>query len=266
MHTLFKSLAPAAWAITCAAGTMASAQATALYANFDATAATPDYSSTQYADISAYCASAFCPFINVFSASFSFTPQVSGLAAHAYLPLQALSTVAGMERFYRISLLNSQGEVVVQGGMLGRSVPLGAMGVHEFALDRATEAGQLLAASDELTAGQTYTAVFSQRFGSMSQTHWMSSGDAAAPGQATASCSPNVPGSCAFWNGSWQPVFATGSTAPLAFLPGLALTDGNGFAAASSGGAVPEPTSWVLALTALAAAAMKPLVRLQRRH
>lgn len=245
--------AAAAAALAAAAGSQA--QAAALYANFDPTASSPDYSTTQYADISAYCASAFCPFINAFSASFTFTPQVTGLAAHAYLPLQALTTVPGMERFFRISLLNSQGEVVVQGGLLGRHVPLGAMDVYDFALDRITEAGQVLAASDQLTAGDTYTAVFSQRFGSMSQTHWMSSGDAAATGQATASCSPNVPGTCAFFNGGWQSPFPTGSTAPLAFLPGLALTDGSGFTPATTGSTVPEPGSAALALAALAAVA-----------
>lgn len=244
-----KTLALAATAAL-AAAVGAPSHAAALYANFDPTTAAPDYSTSQYADISAYCASAFCPFINVFSASFSFVPQVTGLATHAFLPLQAISTVPGMERFFRISLLNSQGEVVVQGGLLGRYVPLGAMSVYDFALDRVTEAGQVLAASDQLVAGDTYTAVFSQRFGSMSQTHWMSSGDAAAPGQATASCRPNVPGTCAFWNGSWQPPFATGSTAPLAFLPGLALTDGNGFSQ-PPGGSVPEPGSAVLVLAAL---------------
>ncbi len=258
MNTWIRPLALAAL-VACITGTAAPARAAALYANFDATAASADYSSTQYADISGYCASAFCPFINVFTASFNFTPQVTGLAAHAYLPLQALSTVTGMERFFRISIYNSQGEVVVQGGLLGRYVPLGAMNVYDFALDRITESGQLLSANDELNAGETYTALFSQRFGSMSQTHWMSSGDTAAPGQATASCAPNVPGTCAFWNGYWQSPFPTGSTAALDFLPGLALTDGNGFTAPATGGNVPEPASWALALGGLAlAAAMQP--------
>jgi hypothetical protein len=265
MRTLIKPLSAAAF-LACAAAPMAPAHAAALYANFDVTAVTADYSTTQYADISAYCASQFCPFINVFSASFTFTPQLSGMAAHAYLPLQALSSVPGMERFFRISLLNSHGEVVVQGGLLGRSVPLGPMAVYDFALDRITEAGQQLADSDQLLAGETYTAVFSQRFGSMSQTHWMSSGDAAQPGQATASCAPNVPGTCAFFSGGWQPPFPTGSTASLGFLPGLALTDGNGFDRAGPGTSVPEPASATLALAALAAlAAVKPRTRRRAR-
>lgn len=238
----------------CAAAPWLPAQAAPLYANFVPTSATPDYSSTQYADISAYCSSVYCSFINMFSASFTFSPVASGRAAHGYLPLQAIATAPGMERFFRLSILNRQGEVVVQGGKLGRDVPLGAMNVHDFDLNRDYEAGQVLALSDQLLAGEVYTAVFTQRFGSMSQTHWMSSGDPAAAGQATASCSPNVPGSCAWATANgWSPVFPTGSSASLAFLPALALADAAGFTPAPPG-TVPEPATAALALLALAGA------------
>lgn len=236
----------------------ASTLAGPLYANFDPTAA-GDYSATEHADISGYCNGFYCTFINVFTASFSFTAQASGRAAYAYLPLDALASVAGMERFYRIGLYNGAGELVVQGGLLGRHVPLaGGPAVYEFELTRDYEAGQVLADDADLVAGETYTAYFQQRFGSMSQTHWMSSGDAAAAGQATAHCRPNVPGSCAWATANgWQGIAA--NTA-LDFLPALALADGQGWSEAPAAQGVPEPGTLALAGLALAGA-----LRVRRR-
>ena len=197
-----------------AAATFASpAMAGPLYSNFNAQASGPvDYQTGHYADISGYCANWYCTgHFNIFSASFDFTATASGVATNAYLPLQFMGGYQGMERFYRISILNSQGQVVVQGGLLGRHVPQGAMDVYEFELNRDYEAGQVLAASAELEAGETYTAYFHQRGGALSQTHWMSSNAAPTDGQATAYCRLNTGGvGCASWGGSswvepWKP-------------------------------------------------------------
>lgn len=255
---LARRLAAAAAAAVAIALPTAAAHAAALYANFDPLQAAPvDYDTTRSAAISGYCASAYCPWINVYSASFQFTAAATGVAATAWLPLQALSTYPGAERFYRITIANAAGEVMAQGGLLGRYVPLGAMNVYEFALDRVIESGQVLSADDELLAGETYTAYFHQRFGSMSQTSWMASDEAAAPGQATQYCRTNVGGGCAYWEGYWASV----PDAPLGFLPALALADGNGFTAAPAappgGSAVPEPATLALAALGLIAGATR---------
>jgi hypothetical protein len=231
------------------------AGALSLYDNFDPTVTTgpgADFSATQYADISGYCASFNCPWINVYSAGFTFTAEASGIATRAYLPLDALSTYQGAERFYRISIYNTAGQLVVQGGLLGRHVPLAAAPtVYEFELNRDYEAGQTLSASAELVAGQTYQAYFHQRFGSMSQTHWMKTDEVPAPDQAYAHCATNVGGLCAYWDNGWvYPHGTAGYTAPMTdFLPALALTDGNGITSP-----VPEPGTW--ALTALGVGAL----------
>jgi hypothetical protein len=248
------SLAAAA-ALAAAGLCPALAGAAAIYSNFDPLATSPgDYSTSHYADISGYCASVYCPFINVFSAGFSFTAAQTGVAAYAYLPLNAQYTAPGMERFYRISILNSLGQVVVQGGLLGRSVPIGATQVYEFGLNRDYETGQVLADSDELVAGETYTAYFSQRFGSMSQTHWMASDVVPTSGQAQQYCSANVGGLCAFWSPGWvNPLGAGNASAAITdFLPALALADGRGYTPPTPQG-VPEPGGLALAAMALGA-------------
>ncbi len=94
----------------------------------------------------------------------------------------------------------------MQGGLLGRYVPIGQMAVYEFDLTRDYETGQTLAPSDELEAGVTYTAYFSQRFGPLAQTHWMDSDVAAQPGQATEYCRLNTgaTGCASNFGGGWS--------------------------------------------------------------
>jgi hypothetical protein len=237
----------------------ANAGALSLYKNFDPTVVTgpgADFSATQYADISGYCASAYCPWINVYSAGLNFTAEASGLATRAFLPLDGLHEVTGgAERFYRISIYNTAGELVVQGGLLGRHVPLAAAPtVYEFELTRDYEAGQTLAASAELVAGQTYQAYFHQRFGPMAQTHWMKSDEVPAPGQATTHCARNYDGGvCAFWGNGWEYPLGLSNSAPMTdLLPALALTDGNGITSP-----IPEPSTWALTVLGVGALLMR---------
>jgi hypothetical protein len=246
-------------ALAASAALLAAAPAAAapIYSNFDPTVvsgAGADFSATQYDDVSGYCAAWHCPWINVYSAGFTFTAAATGVAARAYLPLDAISTWQGAERFYRISIYDTAGHLVVQGGLLGRYVGLAAAPmVYEFALDREYEAGQTLSASAEMIAGQTYHAYFHQRYGSMSQTHWMKSNTGAASGQAYTHCATNVGGYCAYWDNGWVYPQGQSYTAPMTgMLPALALTDGNGFVAAPPVAAVPEPASLALAGLGLA--------------
>lgn len=242
-----------------ALGAALPARAAALYANFDPTlmGAAADYSGTDYADLSGDCNGYFCTFINARSAGFSFVAGATGVATRAYLPLHALSTITAggaMERFFRISITDGDGKLVVQGGLLGRHVPVGAMAVYEFALTRDYESGQVLADSAELEAGQTYYAYVQQRFGAMSRTHWMSSEEVPTAGQATQYCRANIGGACAYATGNgWSyPYGADSQDAITDFLPALALTDGAGYSVPAPGG-VPEPGSLALAGLALGA-------------
>ncbi len=235
--------------------------AEALYANFDPTGlAAGNYSTSSYADISGDCGNFYCNgWLNIRSAGFSFVAEGSGLATHAYLALNAISTYQGAERFYRISITNSAGEVVVQGGLLGRYVPLGQTAVYEFALNRDYEAGQVLAASAELVEGETYYAYFHQRFGSLSSTHWMDSTEAAAAGEAQQYCQLNTGGGiCTYnWGSGWQYPYGLNSSVNIdGFLPTLALTDGNGWVAPGASNGVPEPASLGLVALGLLAAGM----------
>jgi hypothetical protein len=234
------------------------AQAGPLYSNFNpllaGDAGAQSYQTDHYADISGYCANYFCTsHFNIYSASFKFTAQSDGQATHAYLPLEYVGGYPGMERFYRISILNSQGQLMVQGGLLGRHVGLNNMDVYEFELNRDYESGQVLAASGELEAGETYTAYFHQRFGSLSRTHWMSSQAVPASGQAQAHCRLNTGGvGCAsnFGSGWVTPWGAGVHDLPITdFLPALALSEGAWQATAE----VPEPGSLPLVAAALVA-------------
>jgi hypothetical protein len=247
---------PAICALAAAAGGLlpGAAQATAIYSNFNPTATAPvDYRSTDYADASGYCANYYCTgHLNIWSAGFNFTADASGLATKAFLPLNALYTYPGMERFFRISIFNSQGEVVVQGGLLGRYVPLGQTAVYEFELNREIESGQVLADQAEMEEGETYTAYFHQRFGSMSHTHWMASNVVPTAGQATQYCYTNGGSVCAenFGSGWTYPAGPNGQLPITRFLPALALTDGNGYSLPPTH-QVPEPGSLALAGLAL---------------
>jgi hypothetical protein len=242
------------------------AQATAIYSNFNPTSSAPvDYRSTEYADASGYCANYYCTgHLNIWSAGFDFTADTTGLATKAFLPLNALHTYPGMERYFRISIFNSLGQVVVQGGLLGRHVPVGQTAVYEFDLTRDIESGQVLAAQAELEAGETYTAYFHQRFGSLSQTHWMASNRVPTAGQATQYCYTNGGSVCAenFGSGWTYPAGPNGQLPITNFLPALALTDGNGYSAPPSQ-TVPEPGSLALAGLALIGlvAARRPRAR-----
>lgn len=255
------ALAASALAVSLAAPT--TAQAAALYANFDPGAAVADYSTTEYADISGTCGNYFCTgWLNIRSAGFDFVAEASGTAAYAYLPLHALYTYPGMERFYRIGIYNTAGELVVQGGLLGRHVGIGDMAVYSFELNRDYESGQVLAASGELVAGETYTAYFQQRFGSLSGTHWMMSDEAALPGQATEYCSLNTGGGVCVenWGAGWVYPYGTASQKALSMLPALALADGAGFTGPGtppSGTPVPLPGTLALAGIGLAALSLR---------
>jgi hypothetical protein len=240
-----------ATALLAAAG---AAPALTLYDNFNPTAAAPvDYQTTAAADLSGSCAAASCPWINAYSAGFSFVAEASGLAARAYLPMLATYTVAGAERIYGLTITNDAGEIVARGGFLGRDAPIGTEQVYVFDLLASTHAGQpvpsgvLAPSAPELLAGERYHAHFSQSYGSMSGAQWFKSTETPASGQAYVQCQTNGGGYCAHWDwglNGWNYPLGTSFTAPMTdFLPALAITDGNGWTPAQP---VPEPASWAL--------------------
>ena len=212
----------------------ASARAGALYGNFDPFAATADYRTTQYADLSGSCNGAIgCTWINAYSASFDFTAEASGTLAKAFLPMLATYTMPGAERIYGLTLTNSAGEVVARGGFYGRDAPIGTTQVYEIDLFASLHAGQavpngvLAADALEMVAGETYTAHFAQTSGSMSGAQWMKSDEVPAGGQARVHCATNVGGICAVFDwalGGWTyPIGVSYTAAMTDYLPALHL-------------------------------------------
>jgi hypothetical protein len=212
----------------------ASARAGAQYGNFDPFAATADYSTTQYADLSGSCNGAIgCTWINAYSASFDFTAEASGMLAKAFLPMLAPYTVPGAERIDGLTLTNSAGEIGARGGFYGRDAPIGTMQVYELDLFASLHAGQsvpngvLAADALEMVAGETYTAHFAQTSGSMSGAQWMKSDAVPAGGQARVHCATNVGGICAVFDwalGGWTYPIGVSTTAAMTdYLPALHL-------------------------------------------
>lgn len=203
-------------------------QAASLYSNFDKNQTAPlDYSTSTYADISGYFSG--CCVILSYGAGFNFTAQATGTPTTAWVALQAM--VAGdlapssLERFFRLSIYDStRTKIVAQGGLLGRNIPVtGQPAVYEFALGRDgnyVEAGQALTPSADLVSGQSYFAFFYQRFGALSQTHWMVSNE---PGSSVVHCMRNYDSNpCA---GPGQSYYSASS---LTTLPTLSLVDKDG--------------------------------------
>lgn len=240
------------------------AQAGVLYGNFDPHAATADYSTTQYADLSGSCNGAIgCTWINAYSASFDFTAEASGTLSKAFLPMLATYTMPGAERIYGLTITNGAGEIVARGGFYGRDAPIGSLQVYEIDLFASTHAGQpvpsgvLAADALELTAGETYTAHFAQTYGSMSGAQWMKSDVVPTDGQARVHCQTNVGGVCAVFDwaiGGWTYPIGVGYTAAMTdYLPALHLA--GALAAPTPPGTVPVPSSAALLLAAAVAAA-----------
>lgn len=239
------------------------AQAVTLYSNFDPTAVTPDYSTTNAADLSGSCNSAYCHWINGYSAGFYFTPSTTGLAAMAYLPFQVLSTVGGSDSIYGLTITDAAGDIVARGGFYRSDMSdttaepgdstyrIAGTDVMVMPLSASTGAGQpvangtLSATAPTLTAGQTYYAYFSQTWGSMSTQRWFMSDTVPAAGQANVHCSTNGGGHCAYWDwgiNNWNYPLGASFTASLtSFLPALTITDGSGYGPAPS--AVPVPAA-----------------------
>lgn len=253
MTNFTRSLATLALAALAAA----TAHAGALYGNFDPYAAAPDYSTTQYADLSSSCNGATgCTWINGYHASFDFTAEASGTLSMAYLPMLATYTMPGAERIFGLTISNSVGEVVARGGFYGRDAPIGTMQVYEIELFASLHAGQAVPngvlAHDalELVAGETYTATFAHTYGSMSGAQWMKSDEVPADGQARVHCQTNVGGICAVWDwglGGWTYPIGVGYTSPITdYLPALHLAGSR--TDPPLPGAVPVPSTLALLL------------------
>jgi hypothetical protein len=257
-------------------------QAVTLYSNFDPTALAPDYSTSNSASLSGSCNSAYCHWINTYSAGFNFTPTVTGLAAKAYLPFDVSWTYGGSDAIYGLTISDSIGNIVARGGfyrsdMSDTSADAGdpayridGTAIMVFDLSASTSAGQsvgngiLSPTAPQLMAGETYHAYFTQTFGPMSTQSWYMSDEMPAAGQATTYCSTNGGGYCAYWDwgiNGWNYPLGASFTAPLtSFLPALTITDGSGYGPAPS--AVPVPAAaWLLGSGLLGLAAVA-----RRRH
>lgn len=232
--------------------TVSSATAAALYANFDPEQSAPvDYSTTTYADVSGYFNG--CCVIFSYGAGFTFTAEESGVPEVAWLALQPVAAgdraPGALERFFRFTIYESitNLNVVAQGGLLGRNVPVtGSADVFEFELGRGgsyTDAYQRLSASSSLVAGQSYFAFFYQAFGALSQTRWMTSDEAGASNTFCARNYDNNP--CAGPGASYF------STSQLSLLPTLAIADKDGLPPPPVSD-VPLPSTLPLLLAGLA--------------
>jgi hypothetical protein len=237
------------------------AQALTLYDNYDPFQLGPvGYQTGNSADLSGYCNGAFnCGWINVYSAGFTFTAEATGNAARAYIPFDLLWTAGGSENLYSISINDTQGDLIARGvrplsQLAANTVPGTDTVMFDLTTVTAIGYGPVDPLAPLLVEGQTYSVYFHQFFGPLSQNAWYKSNEVPAQGQATQYCSTNVGGACASFNGFGY-VGIPSTAAITDFLPAIAITDANGYTAASV--STPEPASLALfglALAGLAAA------------
>jgi len=245
--------------------------ALSLYANFDPTAATPDYSTTDKASLSGSCNSFWCNWINIYSAGFAFTAANTGAAGRAYLPFELLHTVGGNNNIYGLTITNSAQEIVARGGFYlsdmsdtnaapgNDAYRIDGTNIMTFGLHANTSAGQsvgggtLAQDAPTLTAGEIYYAYFAQTFGAMSTQNWFLSNVADTNGDADGYCYTNAWGACAWLNSAgngWVSPYGSNTSFALApaFLPALVITDANGYTslANTTPRSVPEPSSLAL--------------------
>lgn len=230
------------------------ANALTLYSNFDPTAVGPvDYQTSVTSSLSGFCAAPSCPFINVNSVGFTFTPEASGNAGRAYIPFSLLFRVQGAENIYGLTITDSAGEIAARGGILQSQIPANTVpgtDIVFFDLLPNNSAGQPvgsgIVADDApfLQAGDTYTAYFEQSFGALSQNVWYASTEVPASGQATQYCRANIGGGCAVFDFGLNGYVAIPDAPITNFLPALTITDANGFTQFVA--STPEPASLAL--------------------
>lgn len=246
----------AAAAIVVATLVAPQAQALTLYDNYDPFQLGPvGYQHGNGADLSGYCNGAInCGWINVYTAGFTFTAEATGNAARAYIPFDLLYSFGGSENLYSVSINDGQGDLIARGvrplsQLAANTVPGTDTVMFDLTTVTAVGYGPVDPLAPLLVEGQTYSVYFHQFFGPLSQNVWYKSLEVPAQGQATQYCATNVGDPCAYWNGASY--VGIPSAAPIAdFLPAIAITDGNGYTAASV--STPEPASLALFGLALA--------------